>query len=168
MEYSRRRPMTKTSISQRVILIILVGRMLAVAGGFGTVPLAYAADPAPDREYVAVFRRGSNDQPFAIIEKPKGVPIGNGSNIEIDAFGLRVAPIEATHVKAFLQRLPELDPGERQKLPPGFTVYANKRYVQASYAGASQKYKIIFTDPADVTGMGGGNEGGGGASGGSM
>jgi uncharacterized membrane protein YgcG len=159
-------PMSKSPLSRRIFVVIVIGWSLTLAGGFGMLRLAYAADPSPQKEYVAVFRRGGNEQPFAIIEKPIGVPIGDGSQVGIEAFALRVATIDATQARAALQRLPELDAGESQKLPPGFTVYADKRYVQVSYAGASQKYKLTFTDPADAAGPGGGGESGGSGGGG--
>jgi hypothetical protein len=174
MVFSRRaeEPMSKTSIFGKVFLIMVVGGMLTVAGGLGGSPLAFAANPTPDKDYLAVFPRGSTEQPFAMIEKPKGVPIGDGSNVEIDAFALRVTTIDPAHAKAFLQGLPALDAGEGQMVPPGFRLYGDKRYVEASYAAASQRYKITFTDPADVAGRGGGGEngagGGGSGGGGSM
>ncbi len=158
-------PMSKTSILGKAFWIMVVGGILAVAGGFGELPPASAADPAPDKDYLAVFPRESSEQPFAMIEKPKGVPIGDGSNVEIHAFALRIERIDAAHAKGFLQGLPALNGGEGQMLPPGFRVYCNKRYVEASYAAASQRYKITFTDPADVAGRGGAGENG--ASGGS-
>lgn len=160
--------MSTTSLPRRVFLVIVTGITLTAPGRFGSLPLAFAADAAPDKEYVAVFRRGGNDQPFVIIEKPIGIPIGKGSKVEIDAFALRIATIDATQAKAFLRRLPALDAGESQKLPPGFTVYADKRYVKLAYAGASQTYKFTFTDPADVVGTGGGGGSGGGGGGSSM
>ena len=156
--------MSTTSVSRRVVLGILIGTILGPAGGLGGFRRASAADPTPDKEYMAVFRRGSNDWPFAIIEKPRGVPIGNGSNVAIDAFALRVAKIDAAQAMAFRQRLPELDGEERQKLPPGFTVYADKGNVEVSYAAGSRKYTLTFIDPVDVTGTGGGGGGGGGNS----
>jgi len=159
-------------------LFVVVGVGFAVAGGVGDASRADAADVAANKEYVAVFERGSNNQAFAVLEKPKGAPIGAGTNLEIDAFGLRVSAIDAPQAEAFLRRLPELEWGKSQDLPAGFKVYADSRYVAPSYASGSQKYKIIFTDPADFVGMGrsgsgasggpGGGPGGGGGGGGSM
>lgn len=158
--------MSKIPMSRRVFLVIATSAVLTVAGEFQGLRSVSASDPAQDKEYVAVFRRGSSEQPFAIIEKPRGVPIGNGSNVTIDAFALRVATIDAAHAKVFRQQLPKLEAEESQKLPPGFTVYADKHDVEVSYAAASRKYKLTFIDPADVSGMGGGGETGGGAGGG--
>jgi hypothetical protein len=166
------RQMSKSAFSRRIFLIIVIGWPLMLAGGFGMLRLAHAADPPSQKEYIAVFGRGDNERPLAIIEKPTGVPIGNGSPIAIEAFALRVATIDPIRARAVLQRLPKLDAVESQNLPPGFTVYADERYVQVSYAGASQKYKLTFTDPADAAGPGrggrsGGNGGGAGGGGGS-
>ena len=147
-------------------MAIVVAGGLAIGGEVGWVARAHAADPATDKDYIAVFERGSNDRPFAVLEKPKGAPMGTGTNIEIDAFGLRVSAIDASQAEAFLHRLPALDRTKSQQLPPGFKVYADSQYVASSYADGSQKYKIIFTDPADVAGMG--SSGGGAGGGGSM
>ena len=149
-----------------VLLLVVVGMGFAVAGGVGEASRAYAADAAADKEYIAVFERGSNDQAFAVLEKPKGAPMGAGTNCEIDAFGLRVSAIDAPQAEAFLHQLPELEWGKRQDLPPGFKVYADSRYVAPSYASGSQKYKIVFTDPADFVGMGRSSSGAGGGPGG--
>ena len=167
-------PMRTPSIFRGVLLVLVVVGGLVVAGEASWVPRAYAADPSPDKDYIAVYERGSDDQAFAVLEKPKGAPVGAGTNIEIDAFGLRVSAIDVPHAETFLHRLPELDRGKSQPLPPGFKVYADSRYVASSYADGSQKYKIIFTDPADAVGMGGSgggagaSAGGGGGGGGSM
>ncbi len=153
--------MKKISIPRQIFLLFLIGWAVTAATKFGELRLAYAADPPSQKEYIAVFPRGGDEQPFAIIEKPIGVPINDRGPIGIEAFALRVATIDAARAKAILHRLPELDAGVSQKLPPGFTVYADKRCVQVSYAGASQKYKLTFTDPADAAGPGGGGESGG-------
>ncbi len=156
----------------RMSILSVVGVMLSSCGQFEGVPLASAADRAAGKEYIAVFsRETAGREPFAIIEKPAGVPIGTGSQVEIDAFTLRVAPIDATDARVLLRKLPALDAGESQKLPPGFRVYADRGSVQASYAGGSDRYKLTFTDPADVEGQGGrggGSSASGGGSGGSM
>ncbi len=162
MEETMRTPL----IVRGILVLVVVGMGFAVASGVGGGRPAYAADVAADKEYIAVFERGSNDQAFAVLEKPKGAPIGAGTNIEIDAFGLRVSPIDAPHAEAFLQRLPSLDRADSQDLPPGFKVYADSRYVVSSYASGSQRYKITFTDPVDAIGMGRSNSGAGGGPGG--
>ncbi len=149
-----------------VLSLVLVSAGLAVAGWVGGMSSAYAAAVVDGKEYIAVFERGSSDQAFAVLEKPKGVPVGAGTNVEIDAFGLRVSAIDAPHAEALLRGLPTLDRAKGQDLPPGFTVYADSRYVETSYASGSQKYKITFTDPADYVGMGRSNSGAGGGSGG--
>lgn len=159
--------MSKTSILRTMLLMFIVGSPLTFVGLSGRLPFASAADLAPGKDYVAIFRRGSNDQPIAIIEKPRDGGTGNGSNVEVDAFGLRTATIDAAQAKTLQKRLPELDGTESRKLPPGFRLYADERYVEVSYAGASQKYRIVISDPADITGTGGGGEGGNGGGGGS-
>jgi hypothetical protein len=161
-----REPMRTSSIFRGVFLVLVLVGGLVVAGEVGRVPRVYAAEVAADKEYIAVFERGSNDQAFAVLEKPKGAPLGAGTTLEIDAFGLRVSAIDTPQAEAFLHRLPELEWGKSQDLPPGFKVYADSRYVAPSYASGSQKYKIVFTDPADYVGMGRSNSGAGGGPGG--
>lgn len=143
--------------------IVIAAGMLTLAGLLGTVTAGAAAEAAADKDYVAVFRRGSTNQPFAVIEKPKGVAIGKGTNIEIDAFALRVEAMDAGAARAFLQHQGEVDGDISAKLPPDVKVYSDKRYVEADHAASSQKYTLRFTDPADASGMGGGGGGGGGS-----
>jgi hypothetical protein len=154
---------------RRIALVLVIGTLASVAAA-GWAPRAFAA--APEKDYLAIFDRGQTDQPFAILEKPKGARIGAGTPVEIQAFGLRIAPIDGPQLAAALRRLPELVRAESQQLPPGVKVYADSRYVTLAYAGAAHTYKIAFTSPADVTGMGGGDKGGsdgaGGGGGGGM
>jgi len=154
----------RTRAPRRRLWVGLTVGGLAIAGAVGSAPRSDAASAMPEKEYVAVFERGT-DQPFAVLAKPKGVPIGPGTNVQIQAFGLRIAPVDGSQLTALLHRLPELDRGERQQLPPGFQVYADRRYVAPAYAGASHKYTITFTDPADAVGLGGGHGSGSGGAG---
>lgn len=143
---------------RRMVLALMIGALTPVAVAWWT-PRAFAAD-APEKEYLAIFDRGQADQPFAILAKPKGARIGAGTPVEIQAFGLRIAPIDGPQLAEALRRLPELDRVESRQLPPGVKVYADSRCVTLAYAGASHRYKIAFTSPADVTGPGGGGKGG--------
>jgi len=143
---------------RRMALGLMIG-MLAPVVVVGWAPRAFAAD-APEKDYLAIYDRGQTDQPFAILEKPKGERVGAGTPVEIQAFGLRIAAIDGPRLAAALHRLPELDRAESRQLPPGVKVYADSRYVRLAYAGAAHTYKIAFTSPADVTGMGGGDRGG--------
>ena len=158
---------------RRSLLVLPIGG-LAIAGGVGWAPRAFGAEPLPDKDYLAISEQGNRTHPFAILEKPKGAPIGAGADVEIEAPGLRVSPIEAPQVDTYLRRLPELDQVDSRMLPPGFKVYADGRYVQPSYAGGSHRYRITFTDPVDARGTGGGSHSGGdgvggnGGGGGSM
>jgi hypothetical protein len=161
-------PVRTPSVLRGALLVLVVAGGLAIAGMVGWVPHAHAADPAPAKDYIAVFGRGSKDQAFALLEKPRGAPMGAGTNIEIDAFGLRVALIDGSHAEAVLRRLPALDRVKSRQLPPGFKLYGDSQYVALSYADGSQKYRIIFTDPADAVGRGGGGAGAGGSAGGGM
>jgi hypothetical protein len=162
-------PMRTPFMVRGILTILAVAVGLLVEGEIGRVPRASAAEPVPDKDYVVIFERGSDARPFAVLEKPKSAQTGAGTSIEIEAFGLRVSPIDAPHAGALLRRLPELDSAKSRELPPGFRVYADSRYVVPSYAAGSHRYKIVFTDPADAMGMGkGGDAGGtGGGSGGS-
>ena len=150
----------------RAPLAVLVLAGLIAAGVIGETTRASAVDPAPELEYLAVFAPGHSAQPFAVLAKPKGVPMGTGTPIEIDAFGLGIAAIDGAQVKTYLHRLPELDRVGSQRLPPGFKVYADNRFVESSYADGSHKYKITFTDPANLVGGRGGSSGGAGGGGG--
>ncbi len=145
-------------LPRRVVLVLMIG-MLATVGTVGWATRTFAAD-APEKDYLAVFDRGQTGQPFAIIEKAKGAPIGAGTPVEIQAFGLRIAAIDGPQLAAALRRLPALDRAESRQLPPGVKVYADSRYVTLAYAGAAHTYKIAFTSPADSTGTGGGDKGG--------
>jgi hypothetical protein len=109
--------------------------------------LAVAADAPADKDYIAVLSR--TNQPIAVIEKPKGTPIGRGTNVEIEAFPLRVETIDATQAKVYVQHLTELDRSTSRVLPDGFKVYSDNGHVEPSYASASQKFRITVTDPLD-------------------
>jgi len=146
-------------------LLVVVGLGFAAVSGLPGGPFAYAADVSADKEFMAVFQRGSNDQAFAVVEKPKGASVGAGTSVEIETFGLRVSAIDPLRAQALLRRLPALDRANSQNLPPGFKVYADSRYVASSYASGSQKYKITFTDPADFAGTGGSGSGAAGGPG---
>jgi len=159
-------PIRTLSMVRRILAaftIPAIGVGLIVTGE----PRASAADPVADKDYVVIYERGSDARPFAVVEKPKSVQTGAGTNIEIEAFGLRVSAVDAPHAGPLLRRLPELDKAKSRELPPGFRVYADGRYVAPSYAAGSHKYKIAFTDPADAVGMGKGGDGAGGGAGGS-
>lgn len=112
------------------------------------------AEPSPNHEYLAVFGRTDRKQPFAVIQKPKDVKIGKGTNVEIEAFTLAVEEIDADRARGFLQKLPELDRETSQQLPDGFRVYCDKRFVEIS-SSYSKRYKITFTDPVDAITKGG-------------
>jgi hypothetical protein len=99
-------------------------------------------------DYLAIFSR--TNQPLALIEKPKGVPIGKGTSIEIDTFPLRMENVDATQARRLRQRLGELDRIASRPLPEGFRVYADKQNVEPSYASASQKFTIKVGDHVDV------------------
>lgn len=160
-------PMRTSFMARGTLTLLAVAAGLFLAGAIGRLPDASAADPVPDKDYVVIFERGSDARPFAVLEKPKSVQTGAGTNIEIEAFGLRVSAIDAPHAGELLRRLPELDRAKSRELPPGFRVYADSRYVALSYAAGSHKYKIAFTDPADAVGMGKGGDAAGGGAGGS-
>ena len=156
-----------SSVLREPLVVLLVAGLIG-AGAIGETPRASAVDPASALDYLAVFTPGQAAQPFAILAKPKGVRIGTGTTVEIEAFGLRIAPIDGAQAAAVMHRLPELDRVESERLPPGFKVYADRRFVEPSYAAGSHKYKIIFTDPANLVDGGGGGRGGGGSGSGSM
>ncbi len=151
-------------------LAVLLFAGLITAGVIGEAPRAFAVDPVRDLDYLAVFTPGAPTQPFAILAKPKGVRIGTGTPIEIEAFGLRIAPIDERQAEAWSHRLPELDRIESQLLPPGFKVYGDDRFVEPTYAAGSHTYRITFTDPANLGGSrsshGAGGTGGGSGGGG--
>ncbi|HTU02687.1 MAG TPA: hypothetical protein VMG58_12755, partial [Candidatus Sulfotelmatobacter sp.] len=65
----------KRSVSILVFagLTLVAARQAAAVGG------------APDQEYLAIFQRGGLGEPFAVVVKPKGVPIGPGTDIQIEA-----------------------------------------------------------------------------------
>ena len=112
-------------------------------------------EPSPDHDYIAVFGRTDSKQPFAVIEKPKGVKIGNGTAVEIDAFLLTMEEVDYSRARGFIEKLSEVDQAMRQQLPDGFRVYADNRFVVTSYSALSRTYKITFTDPVDaITGGG--------------
>jgi len=161
-----REAMRTAPMFRGVLSLVFLGVGFAVASWVSGMSPAYAAAMSGGKEYIAVFERGTQDQAFAVLEKPKGAPVGAGSNVEIDAFGLRVSAIDAPHAEALLRELPAMDWAKGQDLPPGFRVYADSRYVALFYASGSQKYKITFTDPADYVGMGRSNSGAGGGPGG--
>ena len=59
--------------------------------------------------------------------------------------------------------MPQLNGPESRKLPSGFKVHADARCVAPMYAGGSHRYIIVFTDPEDISGLGGADAGGGGS-----
>jgi len=140
--------------------VLIVAMFLAVTVWPGMPVGAAAASgfvPSPDKDYVAVFSKAH--EPFAVIEKPKGIPIGAGTAVEIDAFGLRIAADDPA-ILPFLRRQPEWVGDERTKLPPGFVIYANPNTVRVHVAASSQKCRIQFIDPIDLVGPGGGSKSG--------
>ena len=139
--------MTSSPISRRVFLVIGATGVLTVATGAGGQPRVHAADQAPEMDYIAVFSRAN--QPLAVIEKPKGVPTGIGTSIEIDSFPLRTETVDATQARRLRQRMPEMDPTTSRTLPQGFRVYADKQSVEPSYASASRRFTIKVSDPVD-------------------
>ncbi len=152
-------------LCKRSALVLMIGLLVPVTVT-GWAPRCFAAN-APEKDYLAVFDRGQTGQPFAILEKPKGVLIGAGTPVEIHAFGLHIAAVDGPQLAEALRRLPALDRAESSLLPPGVRVYADSRYVTVAYAAAAHTYKIEFTSPADLTGTGrGGNGGSTGAAGG--
>lgn len=161
-----------TPIQRSVLCLVrrmVLGLMIAVLAAAGA-PCAAAVE-VPEKDHFAVFDRGQNAHRFAVLETPKGAGIGAGTPVQIQAFGIRIAAIDGPQLVDALRRLPELDRGVSQFLPPGFKVYADSRYVLVAYAGASHKYTITLTSPADVTGTGrgrgeGGSAGGSGSGGG--
>ena len=122
--------------------------VLTVAASLSGRPLVHAADPSPEMDYLAIFGRAN--QPLALIEKPKGVPIGKGTSIEIDTFPLRVENVDASRAQRLRWRMAELDRSASRPLPTGFRVYAEKQSVEPSYASASQRFTIKVSDPVDV------------------
>ena len=139
--------MTSHTISRRTLLAVGTAAALTLAGGLSGRTVARGDEPSQDKDYVAVFSR--TNQPIAVIEKPKGTPIGRGTNVEIEAFPLRVEPIDATQARAYVQRLTELDRNESRVLPDGFKVYTDRQNVEPSFASASQRYRITVVDPVD-------------------
>jgi hypothetical protein len=152
--------MSKQIISRRAFLIVGGAGALAVAGGVGGQSGALADDAPLDKDYLAVFSR--MNQPIAVIEKPKGAPIGRGTSFEIESFPLRVERIDAGQAKAYLQRLAELDSSMSRVLPEGFRVYTDGQNVEPSFASASHRFKITVTDPVDGMHLKSSNDCGGG------
>jgi hypothetical protein len=139
--------MTSHTISRRTLLVVGTAAALTLAGGLSGRTVALADESPADKDYIAVF--GRTNQPIAVIEKPKGVPTGRGTNFEIEAFPLRVEPIDATQARAYVQRLTELDRSTSRILPDGFRVYADRQAVELSFASAAEKYRLTVADPAD-------------------
>ena len=139
--------MASHTISRRTLLAVGTAAALTLAGGLSGRTVALADDAPTDKDYIAVF--GRTNQPIAVIEKPKGTPIGRGTNFEIEAFPLRVEPIDATQARAYMQHLTELDRSTSRVLPDGFRVYTDRQNVEPSFASASQRYRITVSDPAD-------------------
>jgi hypothetical protein len=146
------------SVAGNLVLIVATfvavwpGRPVGAAAASGFVP-------SPDKDYVAIFSKDGG--PIAVVEKPKGVPIGPGTAVEIDAFGLRIAADDRA-ILPFLRRQPEWVGDERAKLPSGFVIYANPNVVRVHVAASTQKCRLQFIDPVDLVGPGGGSKGGGG------
>jgi len=139
--------MTSSSISRRVFLVIGAIGVLTVAASAVGQPRVHAADQPPEMDYIAIFSRAN--QPLAVIEKPKGVPTGIGTSIEIDSFPLRTETVDASQARQLRQRMPEMDRSTSRTLPQGFRVYADKQSVEPSYASASQRFRIRVSDPVD-------------------
>jgi len=160
--------MNVNDLSRRDFLTGLgVTVLLTASCGLEKIPSARVAAPSPNHEYLAVFGRTDRKQPFAVIEKPKDVKIGKGTNVEIEAFTLAVEEIDDDRARGFIQKLAELDRETSQQLPDGFKVYCDKRFVELSSSTYSKRYKIIFTDPVDAITNGGQRRGavGGGVGG---
>lgn len=138
-----------------------VTALLTASCGLEKIPSARViefqpvAEPSPNHEYLAVFGRTDRKQPFAVIQKPKDVKIGKGTNVEIEAFTLAVEEIDDDRARGFIQKLTELDRETSQQLPDGFRVYCDKRFVELSSSRDSKRYKITFTDPVDAITNGG-------------
>jgi hypothetical protein len=157
--------MNADNFSRRDFLTGLgVTALLTASCGLGKIPSARAAEPSPNHEYLAVFSRTDKKQPFAVIEKPKDVKIGKGTNVEIEAFTLTLEEIDDNRARAFIQKLAQLDRQTSQQLPDGFKVYCDKRFVEVSSSTYSKTYKITFTDPVDAITNGGQRRGGVGGS----
>ena len=156
--------MTAYQISRARFLVGLAGTVgLTAVGAFEKVTLTYAGELTPGKEYVAVYTKSNPKAAFAVLEKPKGMAIGRGTNVEIDAFGLKYQEVDYDTAKTLAQKLVELDSAESRKLPDGFKVFGDKRHVEPTYAAGSKKFMIKFIDPSDVSGYGmGGGSGGGG------
>lgn len=138
--------------------------LLTASCGSEKILSARPAELSPNHQYLAVFSRTDKKQPFAVIEKPKDVTIGKGTNIEIEAFTLAVEEIDYNRARGFIQKLPELDRDTSRQLPDGFKVYCDKRFVELSPSTHFKTYKITFTDPVDAITDGGLRRGGGGGS----
>jgi len=139
--------MTSHTISRRTLLTVGTAAALTLAGGLSGRTVARGDEPSQEKDYVAVF--GRMNQPVAVIEKPKGTPIGRGTNFEIEAFPLRVEPIDAAQARVYVERLTELDRDAGRILPVGFTVYTDRQNVVPSFASGSQRYRITVADPSD-------------------
>jgi len=107
---------------------------------------------SPDKDYVAVFSK--TNTPFAVIEKPKGFPIGPGTQVEVDAFGLRIVEGDPA-ILPFLQRQAMWVGDDRAKLPPGFAIYTNPNLVRVNLAASTGKCRLQFIDPSEIVGQGG-------------
>ena len=167
MGESEGREMHADNLSRRELVMGLgVAALLTACGGLENTPAARAVEPSPNHEYLAVFSRTDSKQPFAVIEKPKDIKIGKGTNVEIDAFTLTVEEIDYNTARGFIQKLDEVDRETRQQLPDGFRVYSDKRFVEPTYSAFSKVYKITFTDPVDAITAGGQRRGGGSGVGG--
>jgi hypothetical protein len=139
--------MISHALSRGTLLIAGIAAALTLALGLSGLSMARADDTSNDKDYIAVY--GRTNQPIAVIEKPKGVPIGRGTDFEIEAFPLRVQPIDAAQARAYVQHLTVLDSSKSRILPDGFRVYTDRQNVEPSFAAASRRYRITVADPAD-------------------